>query len=588
MRVRGGLAAAAAAGVAFVGSAVVGSPAMAGAESAAERVDDWVVVDGDIVMERDNLAELEAHRQASDRSTAAAEAAAADNGYALFDPLSQNVGSYTIRLRNTPGIEAYRPLLEDVASRLRVITGGRYAVAPGLTTGTTESFGEILVEVNALTPCGSDPSIIGCGGPRGTWRPDGYTIWQSGRVWLNPGFAGAPIDQRQELIDHEIGHALGLDHRVAPYLGELQVMYPVMPAVGYTYRAGDQNGLNHLDPHVPSTSTPGEPARFVPLAPRRLLDTRIGVGRPGTMRVPAGSSFDLQVTGGTVPPDASAVVLTVAATSSAGGGHITIYPAGTPRPTASSLNLERVGQTIANQAIVRVGQGGRVTFYAATATHLVADITGYFVTDDGSSVDGRYVALTPTRLLDTRPMRIDAGATVDVQILERGGVPSSGVSAVVLSVAVVQPVSGGHVTIWPEGSPPVASSINADHANQIIAGHVTVAVGGDGKVRLRPAMSTHLVIDVQGYYTGPGAPAGAGGLFVPLNPRRVLDTRWFGAPTPARQYMRVSMAGADTFASGTASGVVFNMTATGSAGPGHVQALPWPPAAVSVSNLNLE
>ena len=118
---------------------------------------------------------------------------------------------------------------------------------------------------------------------------------------------------------------------------------------------------------------------------------------------------------------------------------------------------------------------------------------------------------------------------------------------------------------------------------------MTVAVGADGMIRIRPAMATHLVVDVQGYYTGPGAPMSSVGLFVPLNPYRLFDTRPYGPPTPARSYFGLTMSGGGRiFAPGTASGVVFNMTATGTAGIGHVTASPWPPPAPVAANLNFE
>jgi hypothetical protein len=579
MRVRNVMTAAAVTSVALVGSVVTGSSAMADVAETAAPADEWVVVGDDAVIGRDGIEEIETHRRDHGQPEHGPMAAEVDEGYTPLDPEVQNYGGYTIVLRDTERIEDYRPLVEDVAARLTLITGATYAVAPGLVSRDDAAIGELLVEVNADMPCGSDPSIVGCGGPEDVIFRAGAAIWASGRVWLNPLYLDLPTDQRQSLIDHEIGHALGLDHYAEPYLGEYQVMYPFLPDPGYTYRAGDENGLRWLDPE------PLE-SRFVPMPPTRVLDTRKGVGRPGTDRVPAGTEFDLQVTGGGVPADARAVVLTLAATSPTGPGHITLYPAGSPRPTVSNLNLDRAGQTIANQAVVKIGQGGRVTVSTVTTTHLVADIAGYFVTADGPTDAGRYVALAPSRLLDTRPTKIAPGATVTLQVGGRGGVPSTGVGAVVLNVAIVQPAGIGHVTVWPEGAPPVASSINADHPNQVIAGHVTVAVGADGKVRLRPAMSTHLVVDVQGYYTGAGAPAATSGLFVPLDPVRFYDSR--GGGGPIRMAVLGMSGGGYFFEPGTASGVVFNLAATGTAGPGYARAVPYPPAPSSVSNLNFE
>jgi hypothetical protein len=82
---------------------------------------------------------------------------------------------------------------------------------------------------------------------------------------------------------------------------------------------------------------PAVRARYHPLVPSRIVDTRYGNGAP-TAKVGAGASVDLQVTGrGRVPSSAvSAVVMNVTATEPTQGGHLTVWPTGTARPLASS------------------------------------------------------------------------------------------------------------------------------------------------------------------------------------------------------------------------------------------------------------
>jgi hypothetical protein len=68
-----------------------------------------------------------------------------------------------------------------------------------------------------------------------------------------------------------------------------------------------------------------------------------------------------------------------------------------------------------------------------------------------SSAPGSFTSLTPARLLDTRsgtgaPKRAVAGGqSVVLKVAGVGGVPTSGVSAVVLHVTVTAPTSGGWV-----------------------------------------------------------------------------------------------------------------------------------------------
>jgi hypothetical protein len=84
------------------------------------------------------------------------------------------------------------------------------------------------------------------------------------------------------------------------------------------------------------------------------------------------------VTGvGGVVASASAVVLNITAVGAPGASHVTVYPDGIRRPTASSLNLN-AGDTVANLVVAKVGRGGRVRLYNhAGSVHLVADVMGY-------------------------------------------------------------------------------------------------------------------------------------------------------------------------------------------------------------------
>jgi hypothetical protein len=128
---------------------------------------------------------------------------------------------------------------------------------------------------------------------------------------------------------------------------------------------------------------------YAPLNPMRLLDSRPGSPTgdrqfSGIGLRPAGSTLQLQVTGrGGVPSTAAAVVLNVTATGAVGAGYITVYPCGAPLPLASSLNYP-AGQSVANAVISKVGVGGKVCIYNYQATHVLADVNGYFL--GGSSV----------------------------------------------------------------------------------------------------------------------------------------------------------------------------------------------------------
>jgi hypothetical protein len=54
---------------------------------------------------------------------------------------------------------------------------------------------------------------------------------------------------------------------------------------------------------------------------------------------------------------------------------MTVFPCGTPLPTASNLNYA-AGQTIPNAVVAKIGAGGRVCIYTSSAANLVVDVNG--------------------------------------------------------------------------------------------------------------------------------------------------------------------------------------------------------------------
>ncbi len=122
-----------------------------------------------------------------------------------------------------------------------------------------------------------------------------------------------------------------------------------------------------------------EGGRIVSMSPRRLLDTREGLGA-AKRRVGPSHQIDLTVAGSAgVPPSASAVVLNVTATNVGAASHVSVWPAGQSDPGTSNLNLLG-GQTIANLVMCQVGAGGKVTLANPIAEcDLIADVFGYVV-----------------------------------------------------------------------------------------------------------------------------------------------------------------------------------------------------------------
>ena len=130
----------------------------------------------------------------------------------------------------------------------------------------------------------------------------------------------------------------------------------------------------------------------------------------------------------------------------------------------------------------------------------------------GTFTGTAYQPLTPSRLLDSRVGTgvtkglVKAHATVQLQVTGRGGVPATGVTAVVLNVTVTGATGAGYVTAYFQTgvARPAASNLNYA-AGQTIANQVVAKVGTGGKVSLYTDGSTHLIADVAGS-SRPGRP----------------------------------------------------------------------------------
>jgi hypothetical protein len=113
-------------------------------------------------------------------------------------------------------------------------------------------------------------------------------------------------------------------------------------------------------------------SQFVPLSPSRIIDTRAGTA------IGAGQVRQFSVAGvGGVPPNATAVVMNVAADRASAPGYLSVYPCGGTPPVVSNLNFAP-GQALANLVQVRLS-AGNVCIAAESTTHVFADVAGYFV-----------------------------------------------------------------------------------------------------------------------------------------------------------------------------------------------------------------
>ena len=332
----------------------------------------------------------------------------------------------------------------------------------------------------------------------------------------------------------------------------------------------------------PASAASAAPARFVPVSPDRLLDTR------SSSIVASGGGVDFAVTERNgVPASASAVVLNLTATASGGAGYVAAYPFGSTQPTASNLNIPGPGFTLANLVTVRVGSGGRVRLFSSIETHLIADIFGYYE-PSGATSAGRFIPVGPDRTLDTRSDggRLAAGSSRRVTLR---GVPISA-SAAVINLTVVDG-SPGFWTVHGAGTPrPPTSNVNIAVVGQVVPNQAIVPVV-NGSIDVFTASGGQFIVDVSGYFSGGNSGEGTDGLFISVDPLRALDTR--GSLNPLGKGVKpgpgwtVSIPAAGRpGAPSSVSAVVVNTTMTAARGSGYVTAHPAGVRRPLVSNVN--
>jgi Viral BACON domain len=303
--------------------------------------------------------------------------------------------------------------------------------------------------------------------------------------------------------------------------------------------------------------------------------------------------------GGAAPPSQTATVtnqglgtLSWAQTSNATWLSAT-PPAGTDGPGAStpitvSANPSGLPAGTYTGTLTFTGNGG-------TATITVTLVIPVF--------PGHYKPLVPVRILDTRDgtggyfAPVGPNQSISVQVAGQGNVPAMNSatppSAVVLNVTVTNPTSAGYLTVYPTGvSRPTASNLNFV-AHQSVPNLVEVGIGPDGRVNIYNAFgNVDVIFDVQGWITTQGTVSGSDGLFRPLVPARILDTRFgtggYSSPVGPNKTITVQVtgvAGSNVPATGV-SAVVLNVTATNPTAASYLTVYPTGGTQPVVSNLN--
>jgi sortase (surface protein transpeptidase) len=329
---------------------------------------------------------------------------------------------------------------------------------------------------------------------------------------------------------------------------------------------------------------------FEVVAQRRLCDTRARPGAPDGYGYQRRGAKWIRVgitDRSDVPRDAVAAVLSVTAVSrGAGWNFVTVFPAGEPMPDTSSVNLGAFDGAVANLVTIKLG-GGAVDLASYVDCDLIVDLIGVYRPTSEPVASGRLVAFgSAVRALDTRssaPPAVGSISRVDLN----GLVPADA-TAVVGTLTAVTAAVPGFVTAFPRGtSVPDTSNLNVGAGDTRAVGVIT-RLGSEGGVLgvdLYNFCGAHLLFDVVGYMTGPNPKAvSADGLFVPITPTRVHDTRRAG--------MRVWHRGTTQFTlpapiNTRAQAIAMNLTVTSTVDAGFFTLYAAQTPRREVSNLNV-
>jgi hypothetical protein len=336
-----------------------------------------------------------------------------------------------------------------------------------------------------------------------------------------------------------------------------------------------------------ATYAPG--ATYVPISPVRVVDTRASAA--GRLTSGVTRTFAVAGTPG-IPAGAVAVTGNVTAVLPTSAGWIQLSSGPAVTATTSVLNVP-AGDTRANGVTALLGGDGRLSAVfkgASGSTHLILDITGYFMAADSGAT---FRPVGPIRVLDSRTgaggysTRFVSGTSRSVRLGGVSGIPADAV-AVTGNLTVTGQTAGGYVSMTTAPtSTPAVSTVNVP-VGDTRANGLTIKLDAAGKASLvyvggKAGVATaHLIFDVTGFYR-----AGTGGQrFYPLEPRRILDTRSSDPPSLKAGLSRtIDVLGGAALPAGIAA-VATNVTVVGPTAAGYLSVTTQPTTSPTTSTIN--
>ena len=311
------------------------------------------------------------------------------------------------------------------------------------------------------------------------------------------------------------------------------------------------------------------PEVFSPMQPVRIADTRPS----GFISTDNRLVIDLKGIFGLPNAGLGAVALNVTATGATQNGYVTVWPCADTKPPTSSVNYA-ASEDIPNTVIAAPDQYGKLCLDSFTPVNLVVDLGGWFISGDGLHT------FTPQRAFDLRQSGfvLTADNQAEFQMTGNFGIPTTGVSSVVLNVTATGATAPGYITVWPCNQPqPYTSNLNY-LPNQDIPNAVIATVDANGKVCFASSSPTFLIADISGWFE-------QGSNLNVITPQRLFDTRPTTRVATSPIYV-LDLSATSPITPGAATAVVLNVTATGAPTAGYATVWPCDQAQPPTSNLN--
>jgi len=245
------------------------------------------------------------------------------------------------------------------------------------------------------------------------------------------------------------------------------------------------------------STTPG--STYVPLRPARITSAASVCAGCSIAVAPLGR-------GGIPTSDVSAVLAhVIVRNTTTSGGLVTVYPEGATPPGTTDV-LFGTDYYYTNMVAAKLSGAGSFRVWASAAATVYVDVVGYLQAPAGTAAGSSFTGVNPARIVTA--VSVAAGSTYTLSPLGRGGIPTTGVSAVAFTLTAVS-TALGRITVYPaEGTSPGTGDLYYRNGGYWPV-FQTAKLGTNEQIRIYNSSTTvaaTIWVDVAGYYKSPAVP----------------------------------------------------------------------------------